>query len=147
VLVRKANLGDVDDIHRIELAQFKERAFSRDKFKLGIKKGHVYVLATSDAVLGYCMVSTRSNSRTARIVVIAVDPHHTKVGYGSALLDYVELAYFMCGYSAMSLEVNALNYGAIALYERRDYQCQKWLDGYYGEGTIGIKMQKRLKAK
>jgi ribosomal-protein-alanine N-acetyltransferase len=144
MFIRKGNFGDIDDLHRIELAQFKERAFSRVHFRNYIKKGQCYVLATNDAVLGYCVVFTRANSRISRIQVIAIDPCHTGKGYGTTLLEYVEKGYWIAGYDTMQLEVNVLNIGAIKLYKSRGYEAMDTLPGYYGEGTLAIKMIKRL---
>jgi ribosomal protein S18 acetylase RimI-like enzyme len=141
--VRKARLDDIETMLYIERANFKERAFSRRQFEGYIKKGHTYVVCVSSIVIGYCVVFVRSNSRTARINVISVDPKSTGHGLGTFLLTYIEGRYK--NYDAIQLEVNVLNVHAIRLYKNRGYDPVATLRDYYGPGTTGIKMIKSLK--
>jgi ribosomal protein S18 acetylase RimI-like enzyme len=141
--IRKARIEDIDKMLYIERLNFKERAFSRAQFRDYVKKGHTYVVCHNDVVAGYCVVFVRSNSRTARINVVSIDPTITGIGLGSALLDVIHQTYMT--YDAMQLEVNMLNHRAIKLYKSIGYDPKAVLKDYYGPGTIAIKMIKPLK--
>jgi ribosomal protein S18 acetylase RimI-like enzyme len=148
--VRLAQFEDVSEMVRIERANFKERAFSRQQFRHYVQessayyqKSSAYVAADGFVVFGYIVVFCRHNSATARINVVSVDPIHTGKGIGSMLLDEVEFRYHVY-YDYMALEVNVENWRAIKLYKARGYEPKKILPDYYGEGTTGLKMIKKL---
>lgn len=142
--IRLATLSDIDNILRIERASFGVRAFSRRQFSHYIKNGLIHVVADIPGVIGYIVVFVRANSDTARINVIAVDPSHTGKGYGTMLLGYTEQR-CLADYSAISLEVNVINYKAIQLYKTLGYEATRVLCDYYGPGETALKMVKRLK--
>jgi ribosomal protein S18 acetylase RimI-like enzyme len=143
MIIRLAQWEDILAMLRIEQANFKERAFSRRQFRHYVQERAAYVLADTYVVYGYIVVFGRSNSNTARINVVSVDPQYIGKGYGSMLLNHVEV-YYGTAYDYMALEVNLLNWQAIKLYKSRGYLPKKILADYYGKDTTAIKMVKSL---
>ena len=97
-----------------------------------------------DRVAGYALLSAREGGRTARIYSIAVDPAQGRRGVGRALLQACERYARAHGREALRLEVRYDNPAAIALYEKTGFRPIGRYPGYYEDGAVALRFEKRL---
>ncbi len=96
------------------------------------------------ALLGSCLVLTRSNSRKARLYSIATAPAARGQGLGAALLNAAERAARQRGCDTMRLEVAEENARAIQLYQDSGYAQFGFIPGFYEDGRNALRLQKYL---
>ena len=144
--VRAASLDDLDAIEALEAAAFTGDRLSRRSLRAFIRapRRPLIVARFGDRVAGYALLSAREGGRTARVYSIAVDPAQARRGVGRALLQACERFARAHGREALRLEVRYDNPAAIALYEKTGFRPIGRYPGYYEDGAVALRFEKRL---
>jgi ribosomal-protein-alanine acetyltransferase len=119
IIMRDADLADLDAIMRLETETFGSDAWSRDVMAAELASPHTLYLAalSGDELVGYAGLSAPTGSTQADIQTIAVDQTHRRLGIGRALVQSLLAAARMRAVVEVLLEVRADNPGAQRLYE------------------------------
>lgn len=96
------------------------------------------------ALAGYALVLLRRTSARARLYSIAVGPEHAGRGIARRLLGAAEGAARRAGRTSMTLEVDASNGPALALYAAAGYTLTKRLPAYYADGADALRLERRI---
>jgi ribosomal-protein-alanine acetyltransferase len=146
LVVRDANIADLDAIATLERESFPEDRVSRRSFAWHLRAPHRPVIAIEiDCELaGYALVALPKGGRFARIFTIAVDPRFARRGVGTALLASVERYARRRRRESVILEVRYDNAPAIALYERCGFRRFGEHKDYYADGATAIRYRKDL---
>src|SRR5271166_5768710 len=146
LVVRAADLDDLDAITKLEYDSFPEDRVSRRSLQHFLRAPHRPVIAATvdGEVVGYALVSLRKRARAARIYSIAVDARFARRGVGLALLQACEDFARLHGRAALTLEVRYDNRAAIALYEKSDFRHFGEHTDYYADGATALRYQKAL---
>ena len=133
VLIRDADLADLDAIMRLETETFATDAWSRDVMAAELASPNtVYLAAISgDELVGYAGLSAAAGSDQADIQTIAVDPTHRRLGIGRVLLRQLLALAESRGAADVLLEVRADNPGAQQLYELNGFTAIAVRPRYY----------------
>jgi ribosomal-protein-alanine N-acetyltransferase len=132
ITLRRLELGDLDDIERIERASYPT-PWSRSMFAGELAKPSSLSLGAVDeagALVGYLILSRYVDAW--HVMNVAVAPGRRREGIASALLrqllDETRGGDARRGYT---LEVRVSNVGAISLYERFGFRPKGVRRGYY----------------
>ncbi len=133
VVIRDADLGDLDAIMGLETETFANDAWSRDVMAAELASPSTqYLVATSgDVLVGYAGLSAPAGSEQADIQTIAVDPTHRRLGIGRVLLRQLLALAQSRGVADVLLEVRADNPGAQRLYELNGFTAIAVRPRYY----------------
>lgn len=148
IVIRTAQLSDLDALETLEKAAFQGDRMSRRSLRHGIKSdSSVMLLAYSDKTLfGYALVHLFKGRAHARLYSLAVAKEARGQGVGSLLLQNAELHAAKSGCISMRLEVSELNHGAIALYRKLGYRSFGCYEHYYEDTSNALRMQRRIRA-
>ena len=124
VLIRNAQLTDLDELVALETACFETDRLSRRSFKHWLTADHraLLVAEVAKAVVGYILIIYHPGTRLARIYSIAVSPQQRGLGIAKLLMSAGEQAANDDGRLYLRLEVSVDNIPAIKLYEAQGYQ-------------------------
>jgi ribosomal-protein-alanine acetyltransferase len=141
-----ASLDDLDAIEALEAAAFPGDRLSRRSLRAFIRAPSrpLIVARFGDRLAGYALLSARKDGRTARIYSLAVEPAQARRGVGRALLQACERYARARGREALRLEVRYDNPAAIALYEKMGFRPFGRYAGYYEDGGVALRFEKRL---
>jgi ribosomal protein S18 acetylase RimI-like enzyme len=144
LIVRPAEVGDLDAIAKLERESFPEDQVSRRSIGYFLRAPHVPVIAAfADGELaGYALLSLRKSSHSVRIYSIAVDARFARRGVGSALLHACENYARLNKKSQVTLEVRYDNAPAIALYEKWGFHQFDEHEDYYADGATALRYRK-----
>ena len=133
VMIRDADLADLDAIMALETETFATDAWSRDVMAAELASPSTqYLVALSGEVLvGYAGLSAPAGSEQADIQTIAVDPTHRRLGIGRVLLRQLLSLAQSRGAADVLLEVRADNPGAQRLYELNGFTAIAVRPRYY----------------
>lgn len=133
VIIRDADLDDLDAIMRLETDTFATDAWSRDVMAAELASpATVYLAAVSgEELVGYAGLSAPAGSEQADIQTIAVDPTHRRLGIGRVLLRQLLGLAKSRGAADVLLEVRADNPGAQRLYELNGFTAIAVRPRYY----------------
>jgi ribosomal-protein-alanine N-acetyltransferase len=147
IIVRAAELSDLEAIHALELEAFATDRLSRRALRRFIVAPHhpLIVAKFGAALAGYALLAIRRGGRAARIYSLAVDPHRGRRGVGRALLQACERYARGHGRETLRLEVRYDNAAAIALYEKLGYRQFSRYPGYYADGAEALRFEKTLR--
>ena len=141
---RRANLGDLEAIYRIEAVCFKEHRFRREHLQWILTNEHVVTVVEDGApgLLGAVMLLI--DGKVGRVLSIAVIPEVRRTGLGTELMRAAEriAAEHHCDF--VRLEVSTENAGALQFYRKLGYEVDGFLPGYYSWGDDAHSMRKRL---
>jgi ribosomal protein S18 acetylase RimI-like enzyme len=146
LVVRAAELSDLDAIHALECASFNTDRLSRRALRRFIAAAHrpLIVARSGAALLGYALLAARGGGKTVRIYSLAVDPRHGRRGVGRELLQACERYARAHDRVALRLEVRYDNCAAIALYRKLGYrECGRY-PSYYADGAEALRFEKPL---
>lgn len=145
--LRSATFTDLDELLRLEEVCFCTDRLTRRSFRRFIA-GHAATLVVaavdSRQLMGYALILLRSNSRTARLYSIAVDPAARGRGFGEQLVQAAEEVARCHHRTSLRLEVRTDNPAAIRLYERLGYQQFGSISHYYGDRQHALCYQKQV---
>lgn len=133
VVIRDADLTDLDAIIRLETETFAADAWSRDVMAAELASPNTLYLAalSGDELVGYAGLSAPTGSTQADIQTIAVDTTHRRLGIGRVLLQHLLAAARARGADEVLLEVRADNPGAQRLYELNGFTAIAVRPRYY----------------
>jgi ribosomal protein S18 acetylase RimI-like enzyme len=146
VVIRRAGMGDLSALVRLENATFTEDRLSRRSFRhlLARDTAACPVAEIDGGLVGYALVLFRRGTSLARLYSIATLPSLRGRGIGLALLRAAEAAAIERDALHLRLEVRPDNAAAIALYRRHGYQLfGRFLD-YYEDHAQALRFEKRL---
>ncbi len=133
VVIRDADLADLDAIMRLETETFETDAWSRDMMaaELASPNTQYFVAMSGDVLVGYAGLSAPAGSEQADIQTIAVDPNHRRFGIGRVLLRQLLALAQSSGVADVLLEVRADNPGAQRLCELNGFTAIAVRPRYY----------------
>jgi ribosomal protein S18 acetylase RimI-like enzyme len=107
-------------------------------------RARVLVAELDGQVVGWSVTLIRTHRRwcSGRIYAVAVDPSFAGRGIGRAMVERSLQELLETGISRTYLEVRSDNEPAIALYASLGFESIKTLPGYYGPGTLGLRMRR-----
>ena len=146
LMIRLANLGDLESLIAIEKRAFELDRFSRRTFRYLLSKANAVTLIDEEdgKVAGYTMLLFNTGTSLARLYSLAVDPDWQVKGIGRALMQATEENAIARGFVTMRLEVRADGKRARALYESQGYRQIGMVDNYYEDGMQALRYEKRL---
>jgi len=147
VLIRNAQLTDIDALVALETACFETDRLSRRSFKHWLAADHraLLVAEVTKAVAGYILIIYQPGTRLARIYSIAVFPQYRGLGLAKQLMAAGEQAANEDGRLYLRLEVSVDNTPAIKLYETQGYQKFGIYRDYYQDHKDALRYQKRIR--
>jgi len=124
VLLRDADLVDLEAIMALETATFPTDAWSREMMAAELAAPHTrYLVALVEGVIvGYAGLSAPTGASQADIQTIAVDAGHRRLGIGALLVRRMLDEARARRVDDVLLEVRADNPGAQRLYERHGFE-------------------------
>ena len=147
VLIRNAQLNDLEELVALENSCFETDRLSRRSFKHWISTEHraLLVAEADKAVAGYILVIYHPGTRLARIYSIAVSLQHRGLGIAKQLISTGEQAANENGRLYLRLEVSVDNIPAIKLYETLGYKKFGIYRDYYQDHKDAARYQKRIR--
>lgn len=145
--IRQAIPADLRALVALERRAFTTDHLSPRQYRHHLTNPRALVLAAVDAggLLGKAVVFFRKGSDSARLYSIAVDDAARGRGIAKALLRAAERGARVRGCARLRLEVNQLNAGAIALYEKLGYRRFGAYAGFYEDGADAWRYEKALR--
>ncbi len=131
VSLRRLELGDLDEIERIERASYPT-PWSRSMFATELAKPSSLsfgAIDDADALVGYLVLSRYVDAW--HVMNVAVAPERRREGIASALLRQLLDQTRGDAKRGYTLEVRVSNVGAISLYERFGFRPKGVRRGYY----------------
>jgi len=146
LVVRDADLEDLDAIAKLECDSFPEDQVSRRSFAYALRASKRPVIAATidGELVGYVLIALRKGGRSARIYSIAVDPRFARRGVGAALIAAAEKFAYRHEREALTLEVRYDNGPAVALYEKCGFRPFGVHEDYYADGATALRYKKVL---
>ncbi len=147
LIVRAAEVEDLDAIAKLEQDSFPEDQVSRRSIGYFVRAPHmpVIVAAVDSELAGYALLSLRKDSQAVRVYSIAVDARFARRGVGWALLQACEKYARGRQKSRLTLEVRYDNAPAIALYEKCGFRQFGEHEDYYADGATALRYRKFLR--
>ena len=147
VLIRNAQLSDLNQLVALENACFDTDRLSRRSFKHWITTEHraLLVAEVETAVVAYILIIYHPGTRLARIYSIAVALQHRGLGVARLLMAAGEQAANDNGRLYLRLEVSVDNLAAIKLYVAQGYQKFGIYRDYYQDHKDALRFQKRIR--
>jgi len=144
LILRPAQLGDLDALVRLENQSFESDRMSRRSFRHWLTAQHrLFLVAVyQQRVIAYCLVLYYPGTRLARLYSLAVDPCCRGRGIARRLLHAAENAVRDSGRLYLRLEVAVDNQAAIQLYEGLGYQRFGFYRDYYEDHQDALRYQK-----
>lgn len=147
--IRLATRDDLPAIMEIEDSSFESAGerFSAEVVRrlLANPRARVTVAQDGPAVAGWAAGLVRQSATgkvSGRIYSVATHPAHRGKGVGRDLCEDLLTWFAELGSSAAYLEVRSDNESAKRLYARLGFVTQRFLPGYYGPGSDGLRMRK-----
>jgi ribosomal-protein-alanine acetyltransferase len=140
--IRKARVGDLVSIVRIEKQSFDRDAWDRELFLdyLAQADRSVFLAAVIDGrVVGYALAF--HSPICAELHSIAVAPRARGRGVAVALLRRIVGLLRQRGFEIVSLNVRLENTAAIGLYRKLGFQRVRRVNGYYEDGAPAWRMR------
>jgi ribosomal-protein-alanine N-acetyltransferase len=104
-----------------------------------------FVARRSGRIVGYAI--TRTDSRSAEMISIAVDPAHRRSGLGTALMDRTIRKLKRLGVRKLELAVKADNRPAVRFYRGFGFAIVKRIARYYEDRSDALWMRRILKTR
>ena len=144
--LRAATAADIDGILALEKLFPSDRLSSKALRRfLRVPNAQVSVAIQNNAVVGDVILLLRSGADFGRVYSVVVAPAARGQGLGHRLIARAEQATRAAGRSRLRLEVRADNTAARALYAKRGYCTVATLNGYYEDGSDGLRLEKSLR--
>jgi len=150
VLYRPYTPQDFDALYALEELCFEPPVrYSRRYMRLLVSRANAatWIAEEDGRLTGFAIVewAERKNGVTAYIQTIEVAPEARSRGVGRELLGRIESSARLAGAGKIWLHVEAINAGAIRLYEANGYSCEGRKENYYPRGRSALIYGKRLK--
>ena len=129
MVIRRALESDISDVVEIENCSF-EVPWPDFLFKAHLSNPG-FLVYEEDKILGYAIVASSEDERTAHLQSIAVHCDCRRQGIASKLLEFcIELGK-VYGFNRMTLEVREKNVSAQFFYSNNGFVIEGKVDGYY----------------
>jgi ribosomal-protein-alanine N-acetyltransferase len=103
-----------------------------------------FIVATyKDQIVGFSL-TTISETKTARILMLAVYPYYQRRGIGASLMEATLKQCIMRNIKLMKLEVRTHNYNAIRFYKKFSFIIHQTLVNYYKNGDNAYLMYRYI---
>lgn len=147
LVIRPAQLKDLQGLMRIENACFTTDKLSRRSFRHWLNTEHCALLLaeTDSQIVGYILIINHPGTRLARIYSLAVLPSERGKGVAKALLAAGETGAQNDGRFYLRLEVSVDNVAAIKVYENLGFQKFGLYRDYYQDHKDALRYQKRIR--
>jgi [ribosomal protein S18]-alanine N-acetyltransferase len=144
--VRRSRPADIEQLSDLENQVFSVNRMSRRSLRwlLASSSADVLIAEAGADFAGAAVVLFRANSEVARLYSLAVVPHLTGRGIGSALIAAVEKAARSRKCRFVRLEVHEKNHGAIVCYRKAGYQQFDRRHEYYEDRGHALRFEKRI---
>lgn len=131
-ILRRASVGDIDDLMIVETASYSE-PFSREVFLEFLNDDStICVVAEREGqIIGYALAAI--NLQLSQLLSIAVAPEHRSTGIARRLLAGVMDYCRTSGADNIRLEVRSANYPARKLYNAMGFSLIGLRNKYYGD--------------
>ena len=132
LLVRKAKLADIPEIHKIEKESFKRPwSFASFLFELKNPFSFFHVLEKDKKVIGYFILWDMGEE--FHLANIAIKEQERGKGYAKILLEKILEIAKKENKERIRLEVRMSNERAIKIYRKFGFKMKGILKGYYGD--------------
>jgi len=147
LLIRPAQLADLEGLVKLENASFVTDRLSRRSFRHWLTTEHraLLVAEREQGIAGYILVIYHPGTRLARIYSLAVLPALRGLGIAKALMLAGEQAARDDGRLDLRLEVSVDNLAAIKLYETLGFKKFGLYRDYYQDHKDALRYQKRIR--
>jgi len=147
--VEKAELGNLDELVRIERECFTSEAFTKEQVEIMLRNQNAIALLAriNDEAAGFIIgiIENYGTMKAGHIYTIDVAVKHRRRGVGKRLLEEMESISLMRGAETSYLEVKVDNSAARRLYRNQGYVKMEPLHDYYSSGVHGLRLKKQLK--
>jgi ribosomal-protein-alanine N-acetyltransferase len=131
--IRRARIGDIPTIYRIESKSFKDPYSSILLMNLLALYPEGFLVAENEReIIGYTIV--RTLSQKGHIIALAVAEGYRNGSVGTRLLSKAVEFFKQRGMNGAWLEVRVSNLLAQRFYLGRGFERLKKVEGYYGDG-------------
>lgn len=146
ILIEKAEVKDLDTLHKIEMECFQENAFPKSFIKfLIVQHNSIFLKAQiSDEIVGFITGVLQNSFSVGRIYTLDVKPEFRRRGIALKLIQTLENEFKKRGAALSILEVEVNNTSALNLYQKFGYKTNRELKDYYGKNRNGFEMMKNL---
>jgi ribosomal protein S18 acetylase RimI-like enzyme len=147
ILIRPANLDDLEGLVRLENESFETDRLSRRSFRHWITTEHraLLVAEVDRRIAGYILIIYHPGTWLARVYSLAVDQRLRGTGIAKMLMAAGEQAALDSGRLYLRLEVSVDNTAAIRLYERLGFQKFGLYRDYYEDHKDALRFQKTIR--
>jgi [ribosomal protein S18]-alanine N-acetyltransferase len=144
--LRDFRRGDFDTLWKLDQECFPQGiAYTRFELAAYMKRsGSFTVVADSESDIVGFIVAEASRRKVGHIVTIDISPSARRFGIASELLRSAEDRLRAAECRIVRLESAVDNAGALAFYERHQYEVKKTLPGYYSTGLDAFALEKNL---
>lgn len=137
--IRKFTPKDLKRVFEIENMSFQQ-SYGINMFQQLYEMGVGFlVIELDEYVIGYVIFWTKYENQ-GHIISIAVDKNYRRLGAGSKLLLRAISILSLLNISAIYLEVNENNNGAVEFYKRFDFKIDRVVPNYYDNKDGAIVM-------
>ncbi|WP_296862575.1 ribosomal protein S18-alanine N-acetyltransferase [uncultured Methanobrevibacter sp.] len=137
--IRKFTPKDLKRVFEIENMSFQQ-SYGINMFQQLYELGVGFlVIELDEYVIGYVIFWTKYENQ-GHIISIAVDKNYRRLGAGSKLLLRAISILSLLDISAIYLEVNENNDGAVEFYKRFDFKIDRVVPNYYDNKDGAIVM-------
>lgn len=151
ITVEKAELGNLDELLRIERECFTKEAFTKEQIEILLRNPKAIALLAriNGEVAGFIigMIEDYGTTKVGHVYTIDVSVKHRRRGVGIKLLKKMESMFLMRDAETSYLEVRIDNQAARRLYRGQGYVEMEPLNDYYSSGVHGLRLRKQLELK
>ena len=139
MIVRKFTPNDLKRVFEIENMSFNQ-SYGIDMFQQLYEMGVGFLVAEEEGyVIGYVIFWIKYENQ-GHIISIAVDENYRRSGAGTQLLVKAISILSLLNITAIYLEVNENNEGAVEFYKTFHFKIDRVVPGYYEDGDGAIIM-------
>ena len=139
MIVRKFTPNDLKRVFEIENMSF-DQSYGINMFKQLYDLGIGFLVAEEEGyVIGYVIFWIKYENQ-GHIISIAVDENYRRSGAGTQLLVKAISILSLLNITAIYLEVNENNEGAVEFYKTFHFKIDRVVPGYYEDGDGAIIM-------
>lgn len=142
MILTKAGVHDIDELHQLEQTLFEIANFplSKSSFRYHVKNNLVYIARIDQELVGYILVLIKR--KNAKIYSLGIKQEHRGKQIAKNLLQKTLSELHKLGFHKTLLEVRSDNIQAISLYKSFTFTVTKQLQAFYLDGCDAYLMEK-----